>query len=88
MKNAGLMDNSVLGAFSVLTKNITESNVVVSGFPVKIVKQNIGWTRQSIVEYEKTLPPQDDNPPKKLNRRTVIKEFFKSLFRKSKKRRA
>lgn len=55
LKGAGLKDNSILGAFSVLTNSIDESNVIVAGFPAKIIKKNINWSRQTIQEYEKDI---------------------------------
>lgn len=62
LKGAGLKDDSILGAFSVLTKSFEETNIVVAGFPAKIIKQNINWSRQSIAEYESdSLSYNDDD---------------------------
>ena len=53
IKNAELPDNSVLSAFSLLTKKYTEKNIVLGGTPAKIIKTNIAWSRSSCEDYIK-----------------------------------
>ncbi len=46
MKGAQMGDNSVLGYHSLLNKNLSEySNVVLTGTPAKVVRENINWER-------------------------------------------
>lgn len=48
-KNVQIPDNSIVGAFSVVTKSPSaeETNVVIAGNPAKIVKKNINWDDKS-----------------------------------------
>lgn len=50
-KNAGMADGSILGAYSVLAKNFTETNIALAGNPAKIVKTNISWDRMSVTKF-------------------------------------
>ncbi len=43
LKGSQVSDNSVVGAGSILRKKITKENVVISGNPAKIIKNNISW---------------------------------------------
>lgn len=42
-KGSSIADNVIIGARSIVNKDITESNVVVAGSPAKIVKRDIEW---------------------------------------------
>ena len=44
-KKAKLSNNSIVAAGSVVTRAITEENIIIAGNPAKIVKQNINWER-------------------------------------------
>lgn len=46
-KNTQIADNCIIGAASVVTKSIQESDSVAAGNPAKIVKRNISWSRES-----------------------------------------
>lgn len=48
LKGSSLSDNSILGAGSILSKAISEKNVVVAGNPAQIIKRNINWERNRI----------------------------------------
>lgn len=52
LKGACIADNSVVGARSLVTNKFSESNIVVAGFPAKIIKRNVNWDRRSISEYQ------------------------------------
>ncbi len=43
LKGSRLSDNSVLGAQSLLSKPIEETNVLVAGMPAKVIKRGITW---------------------------------------------
>ena len=43
LKGVSLSDNTVVGARSVVTKPCYESNVVMAGFPAKVIKKGIEW---------------------------------------------
>jgi acetyltransferase-like isoleucine patch superfamily enzyme len=48
LKGVHVGDNSIIGAKSLVTKDIPESSIAV-GIPAKIVKQNISWSRERYV---------------------------------------
>ena len=43
LKGVRLSNNIVIGAKSVVTKSCTDSNVVMAGFPAKVIRRNIEW---------------------------------------------
>ena len=55
LKGAQVADNSVVGAFSVVTKPLTEENAIYVGSPAKKVKSNIDWYRSSIPKYQDAI---------------------------------
>lgn len=52
LKGTAISDNTVVGASSVVTKNIADENCVLAGNPARIVKRNITWNRKSPMEYD------------------------------------
>jgi acetyltransferase-like isoleucine patch superfamily enzyme len=53
---AGLADNSVVGACSLVDTAFAESNVVIAGQPARIVKRGITWDYKAPLEV---LSPRD-----------------------------
>ena len=53
LKNTKISDNCVVGFGSVVTKEFNETNVVIAGFPAKIIKRGINWSRLPAEEYER-----------------------------------
>ncbi|MBK8805549.1 MAG: hypothetical protein IPO21_02405 [Bacteroidales bacterium] len=51
MKGSEIPDNSVVGAFALVTKKFETQNVVIAGFPAKIVRNNVNWDRRRATEY-------------------------------------
>ncbi len=47
-KGVKILDNSIIGAGSVVTKQFEKSGIVVAGNPAKEVKEQISWLRQRI----------------------------------------
>jgi acetyltransferase-like isoleucine patch superfamily enzyme len=47
-KGASVGDNSILGTGSIVTKSFEKTNVIITGYPAKIVKENINWLRKRI----------------------------------------
>ena len=43
LKNSEILDDSVIGAMSLINKRFCESNVIIAGNPGKIVKKGIYW---------------------------------------------
>jgi acetyltransferase-like isoleucine patch superfamily enzyme len=52
MKNAGLPDNTIVAAKSVVSKKFTESNTVVGGNPARVVKTGVNWDRRIHAEID------------------------------------
>ena len=48
LKGAYISSNTVIGAFSVVTKKFEKNNIIIAGKPANIVKENIVWIKQSI----------------------------------------
>lgn len=46
LKKSMINDNSVVGSSSLITKQFEEKNVIVAGFPAKVLKQEIKWDRK------------------------------------------
>ena len=53
LKNTKINDNSIVGFGSVVTKEFTEQNVVIAGFPAKIIKRGVNWSPVPPEEYER-----------------------------------
>ena len=51
MKGVKIADNSVVGAYSVVTKSLEEENALYVGIPAKKIKSEIEWYRNSIPQY-------------------------------------
>lgn len=52
LKDAYINDNSVVGTQTLVTKKISEKNVVIAGVPAKIVKRHINWDKRTPEEYK------------------------------------
>ena len=50
LKNVHLMDNTMIGIGSVVTKSFDENRCFIAGNPAKIVKRNVDWSKD-IEEY-------------------------------------
>lgn len=61
LKGTKINDNSIVGFGSVVTGNIDESNVVIAGFPAKVIKTGVNWSRLTPEEYERVHPPFNEN---------------------------
>lgn len=48
LKGANIADNSVVATGSVVTKPISEENVIIAGNPARVVKRDINWARERI----------------------------------------
>ena len=51
LKGSVISDESVVGSNAVVTKEFNEGNVVIAGFPAKVVKKDITWDRRMPSEY-------------------------------------
>ena len=52
LKGTKILDNTVIGTGSVVTKAFSESNIVIAGTPARVVKNNIGWDRTYIDSFK------------------------------------
>ena len=50
-KNVRIVDNSIIGWGSIVTRSVEESNVVIAGNPAKVVKRNINWDSRCLNRY-------------------------------------
>ena len=48
LKNVTIHDNSIVALGSIVTKDVP-SNCVVAGNPIKVIKENVTWTRERII---------------------------------------
>jgi acetyltransferase-like isoleucine patch superfamily enzyme len=48
LKGAIISDNSIVGISSLVNKNFSEKNIIIAGFPAKILKSNINWKREKL----------------------------------------
>ena len=53
MKNGSLPDETVVGMCSVITKPFTEPHTVIGGYPAKVLRRGIGWSRDTIPDWLK-----------------------------------
>ena len=51
LKNVSIMNDSIIGASSVVTKRFKEANIAIGGNPAKIIKNNINWSKLTPDEY-------------------------------------
>lgn len=51
-KNAQISDNSIVGFNAVVASKFTQPNIVITGNPAKMVKENINWNRLSPQNYQ------------------------------------
>ena len=56
LKGAVIPDGCVVGAKSVVSKPLTESNAIYAGQPAKLIKSNIQWFREAICNYLEQHP--------------------------------
>jgi acetyltransferase-like isoleucine patch superfamily enzyme len=54
-KSAGIKNNVIVGACSVLTRKFDQSNIVVAGNPAKCVRENVTWIRNKNILKEGSL---------------------------------
>ncbi|MEF9940576.1 MAG: acyltransferase [Clostridium sp.] len=47
-KGASIAENSIVGTGAIVTKKFDETNVVITGVPAKITKENINWSVERI----------------------------------------
>lgn len=45
LKNANIADNTIVGAYSVVSKNFEAKNTILAGNPARIIKEDITWKR-------------------------------------------
>lgn len=49
LKGIQVLDNSIVGTRSVVTKPFYETNIIIAGTPAKIIRRDINWLRERIV---------------------------------------
>jgi len=59
LKGSKISANSVVGSRAVVTKSFEKTNIVVAGFPAKIMKENITWDRRKPSEYNSSVDSVD-----------------------------
>lgn len=47
LKHTFLPDNTIIGAYSVVTKSFEEENLIIAGNPAKIIRKNAVWHRDN-----------------------------------------
>lgn len=47
-KGVQIFDNSIVGAYSVVTKQFARSHVAIGGNPARIIRENVDWERERI----------------------------------------
>ena len=61
MKNTHITDDVIVGAGSIVTKDLTESHAIYVGSPAKLAKKNITWNQASYDQaVEKYLSAQEN----------------------------
>ena len=53
LKKGSIARDTVVAMSSVITKPFTEPNTVIGGYPAKVLRRNIGWSRHTIWNYKK-----------------------------------
>lgn len=54
LKNVKIDKNIVVGAGSIVTRNLENENSIYAGTPAKLIKSNIGWDRKHISVFSKS----------------------------------
>jgi len=52
LKGVNIGHNSIVAAGSIVTKDV-KANTIVSGNPAKQIKENVYWTREEVMQYQK-----------------------------------
>lgn len=64
LKGTKIESNTIIGAGSVVTKAIKDSNVVIAGNPAKIIKYNVQWDRDNATnKIAQMHAVVESNPP-------------------------
>ena len=53
LKGSLISNNCVVGSGSIVTKKFKDENIIIAGFPAKIVKRNVTWDRKMPYEFNK-----------------------------------
>lgn len=53
LKGVLIPNNTIVGSFSVVTKDFTQENTVIGGYPAKVLKENVSWDRRMPYEFNK-----------------------------------
>ena len=53
LKRGSLAQNTVVGMCSVVTKPFKEPNIVIGGYPAKVLRKGIDWSRDTIPNWKK-----------------------------------
>ena len=53
LKDSAIKENTVVGAYSVVTKKFDQGNIIIAGIPAKVVKRKITWDRRRPEEFNK-----------------------------------
>ena len=48
MKGSKILDNSIIGAGSLVTGKFSQKNIMLAGNPAKKIKENVDWKRERI----------------------------------------
>ncbi len=51
LKGVHLLDNSIVGTMSVVSKSLKMGNCIIAGNPAKVVKQDVNWDHLSAADY-------------------------------------
>jgi len=54
-KGSTVSDDSVVAAKAVVTKCFEQPNVIIAGFPAKVIKENIKWDRRMPSEFNRSV---------------------------------
>lgn len=46
LKGGSLENDTIVGAYSVVTKHFSENNIIIAGNPARLIKSNVKWSRQ------------------------------------------
>ncbi|MDO5055541.1 MAG: acyltransferase [Pasteurella oralis] len=61
LKGITLDNNIVIGAGSIVTNSVNDSNVIIAGNPAKVIKTNIDWNRWTPFEYQQKFNSKKPN---------------------------
>ncbi len=48
MKGSKVLDNSIIGAGSLVTGNFNQKNIMLAGIPAKMINENVDWKRERL----------------------------------------